>query len=411
MQILKIKTPTLGIIFLCSYIFFSYTAQGIVIPRILNTVSLYLFVLWGIVKIIVRKKVQIGGYTKWYTCFLIFSIFIMIYSPKFDLFSNSEMHLMFVTIVLTYLVYVAVQTEGDLKKLFWCYSIASFVLITILYFTGNLVASQSNRLGGDIVGNANTFAGMIMVAVMYEMWLLVYETDRKKILKIILIAMLLLNTYAMLLSGGRKFIIIPIIFFYILLIMKKNSSGRRSIIKYTVIIILIIAVLYSLMMNIPMLYDVVGYRMQFLVNSITGRGEIGESASIRSLMKTMAIKRWISSPLWGYGFDSFKYYNQTVTGHQMYSHCNYTELLYNGGLLYFFLYYSFYIYQLKYIWKYRKIVDTKNLAFSLAVLISLFIFDYGAVAYSLTNVQIMLCLVCKILQISVKKCDIEEANI
>lgn len=403
MNRLKLKTDKIGILLLYLYVFFSYIAHDIVFPSILNTIFLYMFIIWGVYTILQTMRLRVSAYSKWYFAFLVYSMGIVLYSPKIEFLKNSQFYLMIVTLVLTYLIVTTIKTESDFKGIAWCYSISSFALVVLLFFTGNLVATQDNRLGGEIVGNANTFAGMIMVAVMFELWLLIYATVNKMFLKCLLVCMLALNMYAMFLSGGRKFIIVPIFYLYVLLIIKRDKKGRRKVFKYTCLILLIMVSLYFLMMKIPVFYDIVGYRMQFLINSMIGKGEIGTSASLRSIMKAAAIKKWLSSPVWGYGFDSFKYYNLSVTGFSMYSHCNYTELLYNGGVFYFIIYYGFYAWMLRKLWKLRKLMRTEYLAFAVSIVLSVALFDYGAVAYSVANIQILLCLSYKVLEFKSKK--------
>lgn len=396
---IKVSFQKIGLFLLYLYIFFSYTAQDIIFPSKLNTIFLYCFLIWGVLEVFITKRLEISAYSKWYLLFFLYSMFLVLYSPKIEFFANEEMYLILVTFILTYTISLVIKNFEDFKGVCWCFSISSFVFVGVLYFTGNLVATQSNRLGGDIVGNANTFSSMLMVAVMCTIWLLIYNTKGNFILKIILSLILVCNEYAMLLSGGRKFIIIPIIFLYILLLLKKDSFGRTKVLKYTIIICVIIFILYNLMMNIPEFYDIIGYRMQGLINSFTGNGKVDGSAQIRHVMKVLAIERWKYSPLWGFGFDSFKFYNQSVTGHFYYSHCNYTELLYNGGIIYFLMYYFLFIICFKKIWKYRKKMNTKYLAFSFATLLCVIIFEYGAVTYNLTNIHIMLCLAAKLLEI------------
>lgn len=407
----KISVKSIGLVLMCFYIFFSYTAKDILISSKLNTYALYIFLVWGAFYTIIRSKSRgfsLTIYTTWYIWFFIASFFTMLYSPEFSLLSG-ESYLMIVSLGVTYVIQLAVSNKNDFKIFCWCYATSASVFVTILYFTGNLTATASNRLGGDIVGNANTFAGMLMVAVMYEFWLIVYEKE-KKITKIILIAMILFNIYALVLSGGRKFFLIPFIFMYILLILKTNKRGKSQIIRYTVLTVAIVGITYYLIINIPQFYDIIGYRMQYLINSITGKGEVGGSLTVREVMRELAMTRWLESPLWGYGFDSFKYYARTTVGHFYYSHCNYTELLYNGGVLYFVIYYWIYYKLIKMFFN-NKNEPLKYRAFAIATAICILIFDYGAVSYSLAIIQIMIAMAIKVLTFSEDKNVTQRRNV
>ena len=101
-----------------------------------------------------------------------------------------------------------------------------------------------------------------------------------------------------------------------------------------------------------------------------------------------AWKQWKLSPMWGYGFDSFKYYNaQSVTGYEYYSHNNFLELLYNQGIIGFVGYYWFYVYLMV---KQRKQKNTLKKGFVVGMVISLLVFEYFGISYSVTPVQTML---------------------
>ena len=54
--------------------------------------------------------------------------------------------------------------------------------------------------------------------------------------------------------------------------------------------------------------------MEGLINTFLGVGNAEASAESRGIMIAIGLKKWLDSPIWGYGFDSFKYYNLATTG-------------------------------------------------------------------------------------------------
>ena len=192
--------------------------------------------------------------------------------------------------------------------------------------------------------------------------------------------MILLDMYSLALSGGRKFFIVPFIFLYILLMFRKDKNGKRHMVAYTLLFAVIFGVVWWVIMNVPFFYEAIGVRMQGLVDNVQGVGGDG-SAEIRERMREIAINKWLERPFIGYGFDSFKYLAQQEVGHFYYSHCNYTELLYSGGIFYFILYYLIFAIIAKNSLQNRALPNMYK-AFSIGVVISLFIFDYGAVSYN-----------------------------
>lgn len=375
------------------YVFTSYVAVDITISSKINTIFLYLFVVWGMLTaLLYGMKSSIPKYNVWYAVFLIVSLFNMAYSPEFSILKG-HFYLLIINFLLTYFIFMFVKNEEDFKKIAWVYSFSSFAMVLMLQFTGNLVGSSEERLGGEVVGNANTFAFMIMFAVFLQIWLLIYNSNGW-IQKLLLSTMILYNMYALALSAGRKYFLLPFLFIFILMILKVNKKGKRNIILYSVISVIIAVVAFNMVMKIPVLYNSIGTRLESTVDETDKTSEAYYSTKNREEMREDAIEQWKGKPIFGYGFDSYKYRAREISGHFHYSHCNYTEMLYNGGVVYFGAYYWIYILILKEYFK-KKNVDQKYRLFALATAIVYFVLDYGAVTYSVTIVQIALCLALK----------------
>ena len=402
---ITIKTSSVGLALMGIYIFLSFNAMNIWLPSVLNSISLVSLLGFGVIAFILNSgdgKIRIPVYTLWYIVFMSLSLAMMLYSQEKDILSG-EFYLMIVSLILTFFFQLFVDSEETFKKMCWMYSVSSFVLVLTLIVTGNMVADAANRLGEDLMGNANLFAGMIMVSVMYKLWLLVYDQNKIST-RILLILMTVVDYYALILSAGRKFFVIPFIFLYVLLWFKKDKKGRKHIVKYTVIIAALALLAVVLIMKVPVFYKTIGYRMESLVLGMLGLAEHGNSAAIREVMRNEALARWLESPVWGYGFDSFKYHFWTVAGYFVYSHCNYAELLYNGGLIYAITYYWFFGYVLWNVFK-KKIGLSRFRAFSVAAVISFLVFDYGAVTYSIAIFQIMLAMSLRVLGFEEEDCS------
>ena len=189
--------------------------------------------------------------------------------------------------------------------------------------------------------------------------------------------------------------IIPFLFLYILLLFRTDKRGRKHFVRYTILIIAILAIVYYLIMSVEVLYEAIGVRMEGLINGVAGEGEQDASSAVRDLYREIGIKQWIKRPLHGYGFASFKYYALAIAGNFHYSHCNYVELLYNGGIIYFSIYYFIYIVIFKQSFNRNNIAARPYRAFAVAVCISLLVFDYGAVTYEMIPIQLCLALAYK----------------
>lgn len=382
---------SVGVALFCFYIFISSLANDMVLPSSIGSLTLYLFLGYSVLYILLNKKLKINRIIKWMLVFIAFCVFTMLYSPEKGFLSDSEFYLLIVNFILILFLSQYDININDIKKISWADVLSAGVLIFILFARGNLTGfSTSNRFGQDLFGNSNILANLLMKSALYAIWLLVYS-ENKIIHKMVLTLCLVASYYGMFLSGGRKFIIIPAIFLYILLIFKRDSHGRKHLVKYTGVVIAIVIAVYYLIMNVPAFYAVIGERMESLFSFIrTGHSISGKSAEIRATMIEIGFNKWMDSPIWGYGFDSFKYYNRLMTGHFYYSHNNYIELLYNLGIIGFAIYYWFY-WKLFYVaWKGKNSYTPEIRAFVIGIVFSMLVFEYGAVNYTVTSTQIML---------------------
>ena len=397
---------TIGMLLLELYIFTSYVAQDILIPAKVNSFFLYLFLAGGVATFVLSSRVKISRFTVWYALFTLVSFLTLTYSPEPILPLGSSMYIVLVTLALTTFMQMFITDEAAYYRMMCVYAVSSAAFVFLLIVTGNLTTQSGIRLGQDIVGNANTFAMMMMVALMYEAWIFVY-VKLKPIWRFLLLLGMALCMTALLMSGGRKYILVPIVFVYILLLLRRDRRGQRKIIIYTVIIAAVAGSLFYAMMKIPALYEVAGSRMIGLLNAVTGEGQVDTSTALRDKMRVLAISGWLERPLIGHGFDSYKYLNADVYGRFYYSHCNYTELLYNGGIITLAVYYWMPVSILRQAFLQKKI-DLKYRAFAIAAVLSLLAFDYGAVDYNVTSIVIMFMMAYVGLSIGKAQADVEE---
>ena len=386
---------SVGMFLMCIYVITSFVAVNGLLNESYNTLALYAFLGVGFVIVGLNiKKVRFTTYTIWNILFLAVSIITMGYGPEFKIMSG-QFYLMIVSFFLTFFFQLFIRNGEDFKKMCWFYTFSSLFLMLLLHSKGMLVGTSDERLGQDTFGNANIFAALMMIAVLYELWLLIYGT-KKPLLKIFVIFVILYNMYGLSLSAGRKYVLIPFIYLYLLLIYKTNKNGRKHIVLYTLLMALLIGSAYTAIMRIPVLYESLGIRMEAMLDKTSEAAEDDGSSRNREIMRKDAFSQWQKKPLSGYGFDSYKYRAKEVVRHFYYSHCNYVEMLYNGGILYFLLYY--WIYYKIFIEAFRrKNVPQEYRAFAIATSISLFIYDYGAISYTAAINHIMFALALKLI--------------
>ena len=387
---LRITFKQVGLLSAVLYYIFCYISCYEGIPSELNSVFLYLFIGLGVISLVLTKcRNLFTPYLKWYLGFIFFSLICIpitvIYAGTKGI--SDTLYQMLVSFALCNSLVAFVNDSEDLKKIGMAHIIGAVSLFGLLAYAGELHVDE--RLGTTVTGNANTFASMFMVAALYAVWILILSG--KKTDKIFALAALIVIVYALMLSGGRKFIIIPFVFLYLILIFKTDKHGRKHIFIYTFSIAAIVYGLYFLMMNVDTLYESIGYRMQFLINQITGKGEIGRSNTIRKELRKLAFKEGWTSPIVGHGFDSFKFLGWQKLNFFAYSHNNWTEMWYNGGIIGLVVYYSFYYKVVCQAWKIKEVNQPAALL-GLAGIMSIFIYEYGGVDYCTYPIQSFICL-------------------
>lgn len=367
------------------YIILGYIANDTLLPSVVHAISLYTFLGYSALTILGRGKIRWSPIVFWEIAVLILAFFAMMYSEETEFFTGT----FYALIVNAVIVIILVQmpwTKERFHLILKTFVISAVILMVWLAASGNL-NDETGRLGEALLGNANQLAMMLMVSAIYCIWLLVITPQ--KTAKIYLTVALIIIYVGMFLSGGRKYVLIPFVSAYILMINAKDRKGVRHPIRTTIIILVAAWIVYQVIMKVPFFYNIIGFRFEGAFAIFDDSYTMDHSTSIRLQMIDAAWERWTQSPLVGYGFDSFKYYNQRyVTGQFYYSHNNFVELLYNQGLLGFIGYYSLYIHLVVQTLKSK--ISAANKGMIGGTVLALLFFEYFGISYSVTPVHMML---------------------
>ncbi len=293
---------------------------------------------------------------------------------------NREAMASFVTFsipyILCYFLSASISTKRNVEQVMKIELIAVFLCaIYVLFFvnTGNLA---DERLGGsddDRIWNANDIGMKMTIGYAIGMYLLL-KGETNKLLIYGLMALILLVA---LMSGSRKVIILLVMFTALLMIVR---AKRQKKILYAAYAGIFVVVSYLAVMNVPVLYDILGKRIDMVLDGLRGESG-GYSMDERTLMIGYGIE-FMSGHLWlGNGFNAFSELFGNITGWYTYSHNNFIELLVNTGITGLLLYYSLTFYILKRLWKPTfKDRDTLAQILFLYTFIALFL-DYAMVSY------------------------------
>lgn len=201
-----------------------------------------------------------------------------------------------------------------------------------------------------------------------------------------------LSLIFVILSGSRKallFIIIPIA---VMIVLK--SKHPLKILKNIFIVCFGVFVIFFLIMNVNVLYLMVGNRIETAIAGIFGYGATDASTSTRLLLIYDGIEWFKQRPIWGYGLSNYRvlrlfYY---PSRQEFYAHNNYVELLVDCGIVGTAIYYVLHLsILLKAIKKRRNMSDLSLML--LGMLISILVCDYAMVTYYSIFTHLILMLV------------------
>ena len=201
-----------------------------------------------------------------------------------------------------------------------------------------------------------------------------------------------------LISGTRKVLLIIVIAVIMIPMLNTeiNAAKANKILKVLFICVAVSIAIYFLLMKIPTLYEVLGRRLESAINMLMYEGSVEDrSMVIRYGLRDMAYEAITEKPVFGWGLNSFRYtinntYKAKDANTFYYSHSNYTEMLVNGGIIAFLLYYLKYAWLLKGLYRIKKSqLASNNQRFHAKCYILLIflvvVLDYWQITYSFPN--------------------------
>ena len=291
---------------------------------------------------------------------------------------------LFETIYFSLWFYRFIKVDGNFNAIFNSFILASF--ISAIYATVMTPLSKwtslTNLFLGDFgLGSHNTL-GMFSAFCGGFCFYFILSLGRKKYF-----LFLLMETIIVILAGSRKgFLALALCIGGVYVF----NSHNLKFIRNCVIAIIVIIAGYMILITNDALYEIAGKKLQVLVKSVLVDNSISDFSMIeRSFYKTQAVYLFSQKPLYGYGVNGFRAYMQKIGySHVTYSHCNFTELLANYGLIGFILYY---------VLKFKAIVGfipklgkAETLFVTAWVwMITLLILEYGFVSYYATWTQLL----------------------
>ena len=189
-------------------------------------------------------------------------------------------------------------------------------------------------------------------------------------------------------KGGILAFIIPLIFS---LIVRSNNPLRA--LKNIILTSILLALVIYISLNNKFLFHLVGRRFQNLYLGLSGETALEGTTQTRELMIQYGLSWFMERPIFGFGANCY-YTKLSEVFRSTYSHNTYIELLVGTGVVGTLVYYSIY-YR---IFKYNNKIKNTYFPFVFAMLLSILIHNYVAVDYNDLMIQLttLLCfLMCR----------------
>lgn len=273
-------------------------------------------------------------------------------------------------------VYLLRCDPKRIRLLLVCMSIAPILLMLNVVVTDGLMAFSDSRsteyFSANTVGMTAAFGSCMVGFCLFEKQILT---------KGLSIFIMVVDLTVVVLSASRKAILMVLCAASIYILLKSHGNGMKLLARLMAAL-LVLLIGYFLIMNIPFLYDMVGYRMESMVVGFLGGEEIDASTSTRMSLIEHGMEFFQMSPIIGHGGANFSAldaaYFHANAGY--YAHNNFVEILTDYGIIGFCLYYWMYAYLIFMTVKRIKRVSSFQLMI-LALLVTLLIMEYGFVSY------------------------------
>lgn len=263
--------------------------------------------------------------------------------------------------------------EELISVLFWASCIVVFY--SFIFYGKDLIIDailRSKRLENTFT-NVNSIGMVGGVMIIISIFKFIYDKSIWYMIFDIPAVILILAT------ASRKALLMVFIGVFLLFVFKNLSRNIFITVFWTICISLITFLLIRWLMSLEA-FSVIEKRMDGMVALFTGRGIVDSSTWLRYEYIKLGFKIFKENPIFGIGMGNARLFVSSNYGRDAYLHNNYVELLANGGIFGFLIYYYIYYLVINDLIKYFKYREKYTVVVIILMLMQL-IMDYGNVSY------------------------------
>ena len=280
------------------------------------------------------------------------------------------------SIMLCMIIYV--DSRHKVETILISYVNALAVMALLIMITSPISAYGTTNLGGITQQFRNTIANAVFFGVV-----LVLATPRylKKNIRVIYIGLFLLTGLC---TGSRRGIIQLVLIALLYALTEYNINKK---LKRLLLILLLLLLGGIILSSVPYFRETYWTRLFSIFDTSIDDAGGGEASTVgRNIYRMIAMDMFRMRPLTGFGIDGFHCYladhpytYTTFAVRAVYSHCNYTELLADFGILGFIFYYILHFNILKRILKFYK--ENNYFRLTLIIILATLVLDYGGISF------------------------------
>ena len=344
---------------------------------------LSLFVVPSFILTIYGRRIDFSHQIKTIFFLLIYFLVSYIWSDAQSFIELNHYKILILTLIFLICIHnilIKHKTILPVMIAFWAITVFNF-LILIDIIPQNLFFELEYwdlRFYGTF-NNPNIGAISFSFALFFADYFLLKYRLNSKLLKLLLILIMIFSFVLVVVTASKKGILLLSLFFIYKVFKLKKSSFKNVLL---VLLVFVISVQYIDLTLIDKVFDFSFARVDKFINDTrTGSVEDGSTQERLFYIKE-GLTGFFDSPLIGHGFRSFK------AKYGEYSHNNFLELLYNGGLIIFIIYY------LMYFKLYKQSLIHNIGAVKLITIFSIMSFlmiDLAAVTYLNKTIQYVIC--------------------